>query len=264
MLRHLFTAWSQIETRLASQTLFIFLDYDGTLTPIVSTPDEAVLSRKGREVLTRLTRARGVQVAVVTGRALRDIRRRVGIEGVVYAANHGLEAEGPGIRFAQPEALKLREEMGRMAALLKDKLAFAPGAQVEDKGLTLSVHFRNVPQDGVRRVEEIFRENTGPQIQKKVFTLFEGKKVWELRPSLTWNKGSIVRWLLDKTSGAGSRLACYFGDDRTDEDAFQELGSGGITVKVDPDGGGGSAASYYLTTPGEVLDCLERIINVRR
>lgn len=141
--------WNHLETLLqrcvVHDCCVLFLDYDGTLAPIVEDPAAAQMGPAMQHVLTALAQHPRYHLSIVSGRALADLRTRVGGKGLYLAGNHGLEIEGPGICYQHPEVWRLRPELDALAQAMKGDLEAIPGAWVEDKGLTLSVHFRRVP-----------------------------------------------------------------------------------------------------------------------
>lgn len=211
--------------------IFLGLDFDGTLTPIRPRPDDVVLDAHVRETLRGLSRVPGVTVMIVSGRGLADVAMRVGLPELIYAGNHGLEIRGPGNEFVEPSASALAAPLRGLTLRLEALLSDVPGALVESKGLTTSVHDRNVPENRRQDIERIVREavpgDSGP------FIVRPGHRVWEVRPRLDWNKGHAVGWILERLAGPSHRVEFYFGDDRTDEDAFAALPAG-VTVKVGP------------------------------
>ncbi len=210
----------------------MFLDYDGTLAPIVPHPEDARMADGTRLALERLACNSKYTIALVSGRGLADLETRVGIPGIVYAGNHGLEIRGCGLRFSIGGVDVLRQVVQELRAGVR---AIA-GAEVEDKGLTASVHFRRVAPGDWPAVERIVR-GTAPS----GIAIHEGKMVFEIRPAVSWNKGSAVRWMVEQLDLEGALLA-YFGDDRTDEDAFAVLPEG-VTVRV---GEGESLARWRM------------------
>ena len=98
-MKYLFDEWDKLKKGLNDKIILLNLDYDGTLTPIAATPDEAVLSREVKSVLEELARVKDCELAIVSGRALKDIRKMVGIKNIVYVGNHGFEIDGPRIHF---------------------------------------------------------------------------------------------------------------------------------------------------------------------
>jgi trehalose 6-phosphate phosphatase len=228
----------------SAKRTILFLDFDGTLVPIVRDPGEARLAPGTRLVLEKLSRQRDLLVAVVSGRSLRDLSARVGLPGIVYAGNHGLEIEGKSMSFLEPTAVRMRPMLGAQAEVLRKSLSNIHGVQIEDKGLTLSVHYRNVPANLQKTVEEVVRE----KVRKGgKFRLTEGKKVMEVRPPVSWHKGEAVCWIQKQVEAPA--LSIYIGDDSTDEDAFLALPDG-VTIRVG--GNVNSLAGYSVANPDEV------------
>ncbi len=248
---------SQVEARVASaSSLVLYLDFDGTLAPIVVEPELARMAPDTRAVLEELTSQEGVLVCVSSGRSLADIKARVGLPGLVYSGNHGLEIESESLRFLHPEAGCTRaaiEDLNRRVAGLP---LLIPGVQLEPKGLTTTIHFR--------RAEPAAREQIGTIIGSLVpadhpdLIVTEGKMNYEVRPRLDWNKGSAVRWIHDRIKDRAA-LAIVMGDDRTDEDAFPVLADA-ITIHVGQ--GKTTSARYGLPDPGAVGNFLGWILEL--
>jgi trehalose 6-phosphate phosphatase len=246
--------------------LALFLDYDGTLAPLADHPSQAKIPAEVKRLLLRLSRRPGVWVGLVSGRALRDLKAMVGLKDLCYVGNHGLELQGPKLRYLNPAAQAARPLMKRIARELRGALAPIRGAWVEDKGLTLTVHHRLVrPEDGVA-VKNIFYEAAVPHQKKGRVRVTAGQSVFELRPPVRWTKGTIVHWILARQAallGEGQVLPLYVGDDLTDEDAFDALGREGLTVAV-----GRSAAwtqaQYTLRDTASVERLLKEILDLRR
>lgn len=241
------------------QRVAVFLDYDGTLTPIVSRPEDAILDDAMRETIRRL--ASECTVAVISGRGLDDVRARVGLDEIVYAGSHGFEIVGPGgLREENREAKASLEDLARAEAALEEKLAAIPGAQLERKKYSLAIHYRNVPEARVaevdRAVEEVAQRHA--RLRRS-----GGKKVHELQPNIDWHKGRAVLWLLEALGlEQGDVLPMYLGDDLTDEDAFQALRGRGVGIVVrDRDEPRPTAARYALESPREVGEFLGLLID---
>lgn len=235
-------------------TAAVFLDYDGTLTPIVADPDDAVLTRPMRETLRRL--AGLCRVAVLSGRDLADVRRRVGLDEIWYAGSHGFDIAGPGAGSEQYQqggeflpALDAAEET------LRSELAGVDGCLVERKRFSIATHYRNVAGEdvpGVKRVVESTRAaHSG-------LRLSHGKKVFELQPDIDWNKGKALSWVMRAMKLDPARSApVYIGDDETDEDAFRELAAYGVGILVAVERRG-TRARYRLDDPAAVELFLRR------
>ncbi|MBW3554132.1 MAG: trehalose-phosphatase [Gemmatimonadetes bacterium] len=236
--------------------MLVALDFDGTLSPIVPRPEDAALLDGVDAPLRRLADRDDTIVAIVSGRGLRDVHARVRLDGVYYAGNHGFEIEGPDLdrvheaaRAARPA---LEEAAGQIARALEDE----PGTQVEDKGWTLSIHYRRAERAGA---EERVREAVRRHGRAGGLRVTEGKKILEIRPDVDWHKGAAMRFLLDTLTGDGELPAIFIGDDRTDEDAFAvvaELG-GGIVVGDPPPAD--TRARAWLSDPDEVAALIEEL-----
>ena len=263
--RHAFRQWQALVPRLQRNPLLLFLDFDGTLASIVPHPDAARLPAGVRASLAALRRLPACRVTVVSGRALADIRPRIGLRRLTYAGNHGLEMAGPGVRFQHPELRRHRRPLAALLPALRRRLRGLPGVLVEDKGATLSVHYRRLAAAQLpafrRAVDTVLR----PQLDAGRVRLRHGKKVLELRPPVPWHKGAAVRWLLrNPFRGADGRGASivYLGDDETDEDAFAALPPSALTIRVGRSRR--SAAQYYLRDPAQVAEFLARLVRLRR
>jgi trehalose-phosphatase len=217
--------------RLGDRRLALFFDYDGTLTPIVRRPEEATLSTAMRSLLRRL--ASHATVAIVSGRDLSDVRRMVGLDGLVYAGSHGFDVEGPdGLRMQQEEALAHLPALDAAERELTGRVEPISGAWVERKRFAIAVHYREVAEGDVERVR---REVETTASGHPTLRLRGGKKIFELQPDVAWDKGRAVRWLLQRLGLEGPGvLPVYVGDDETDEDAFEALRATGLSIRIGP------------------------------
>jgi len=244
-----------LRSRIGKRRLALFLDYDGTLTPIVDRPERAVLSVEARAALRRI--AGLVPTAIVSGRALEDVAAMVGMDELIYAGNHGLQIRGPeGSDIAHEPGRAFALDMARFAARAADAVARVEGARIEDKRFSLTIHYRKSPPDQVPGLEAALDAllSDEPRLRKH-----RGKMVFEVRPELDWHKGKAVLWLLSELDLDGPDVApLYVGDDVTDEDAFRALDGRGIGVLVAP-GPQPSAASYRLPGPAAVPAFLDEL-----
>ncbi|MGE3819712.1 MAG: trehalose-phosphatase [Isosphaeraceae bacterium] len=229
-------------------SLLLGLDFDGTLAPIRPLPDQVALPADVRETLARLSGRDRLALMIVSGRNLDDVAARVGLPDLIYAGNHGMEIRGPGLEFLEPTAAALIEPLRERSDRLEERLATIPGALVERKGLTTSVHYRNVAPDRWEELAGIVKEVAANDAERFVVTT--GHRVWEIRPIVHWHKGEAILWTLQHLDDPNHRLVCHVGDDRTDEDAFASLPDG-LTVKVGP-ADVPTAARYRLADPPEV------------
>ena len=207
----------------------VFLDYDGTLTPIASRPDLAILSESMRSVLTQLAAQR--TVAIVSGRDRQDVAKLVGLDDLVYAGSHGFDIAGPGgLDMQHDEARDCIGAIDEAQRSLEAEVGGIPGILLERKRYGLAIHYRNVGPEGVPSIEAAVDRAIAsrPRLMKK-----GGKMVFELCPNMNWDKGKAVRWLLEalKLDDPGV-LPIFVGDDLTDEDAFRELQDRGVSILV--------------------------------
>lgn len=239
--------------------LLVALDFDGTLAPIAPSPDKAHLPATARAALARLARRSDTVLAIVSGRALSDIKERVGIPDIYYAGNHGLEIEGPGVDEVHEEATRARPHIVACIAALEPLLAAVPGSILEDKGLTISIHFRQVTD--LAAVERIRSQLEGHCAADPALHLFEGKMVFEVRPAVDWDKGRATEFLLNTLAREDDIAipALFVGDDRTDEDAFRALRGRGEGVIVAPVPPPDTAATSFVHSPAEVVVLLENL-----
>jgi trehalose-phosphatase len=253
---------TEIEARVAAAPGVILIsDFDGTLAPIVRTPEEASLPPSTRRLLAKVAGLERASVAVVSGRSLEDIRARVALEGLTYAGNHGIQISGPGLDFLEPRAAALGGAITEIGAALTAALQGVTGARVEDKRWTLSVHFRNVEPgriEEVRRVvQDVLREAGA---LREAVRIREGKKVLEVVPRIAWDKGAASR-LIRERLGPADAVAIAIGDDATDETMFRALADG-VTIKVGkPDE---TSAAFFVAGPPEVESFLEWLVRAIR
>ncbi len=234
-------------------TVVLFLDYDGTLTPITVRPEDARLSEAARQTLDQAARTPNLDIVIVSGRALADVRDMVGVPALTYVGNHGFEIEGPGISFRHAELEQWRAALEQAAEEL-ESLAVA-GAHVERKGGSVAFHVRAVPDGERRRVAR----QAEAVLRRRRLRVTPGKALVEGRPPVPWDKGHAVLHVLVHRHGADwpSRVsAVYIGDDRTDEDAFRSLEGIGRSIRVGPSPGSQSYADYSLPDPEAVLQLL--------
>jgi trehalose 6-phosphate phosphatase len=201
-------------------------------------------------------------VAVVSGRALADIRHHVALKELIYVGNHGFEIDGPDIHFESICSPEINSLLDRVKAELTAAFSKIEGVLIEDKGLTISLHYRLVSVENIPLVQKTFETVCKVYEQQKQIVVFTGKKVIEIRPPILWNKGTAVMWLLKKYKIAlGKNSPCvYVGDDTTDEDAFESLKDIGVTVVVGGDPSIQSKAGYFVNNTQEVTAFLKDML----
>jgi len=248
----------EIKSLFLSKQALIFLDYDGTLTPIVATPDLAIISDDMKETVQKLTEQ--YKVSIVSGRATDDVRKKVKIDGIFYAGSHGFEIVSPdGSVKYNDEAQKIRPMIDEVHAKLSEKVKNIKGALVEHVKYTISSHYRLVSDEDFPKVKQAVEETLEayPDLRKT-----EGKKVFEIRPKIDWHKGKAVDWILKVLEFQEDKhVPIYIGDDTTDEDAFRALkGKGfGILVAKEPRA---SEATYVIKDTDEVKQVLNTFIDL--
>jgi trehalose 6-phosphate phosphatase len=269
--------WPRIAGRLAGKRLALFLDYDGTLSPIVQRPELALLPEAARELLQRL--AERMPVAILSGRRREDAAALVGLPQLYFAGSHGFDISGPPPAPGEPP---LRREIGqelpstmrRVAEGLRRDLAGIDGVLVEDKRFAVAVHYRLAHDRDLPRVEAavdraagLGNDGAGDAFGASAaggagggLRKTGGKKVFELRPGIEWDKGKALLWLLGRLGLDGpDAIPIFVGDDVTDEDAFAAVaGRGGIGILVAEEPRP-TAATYRLRDPAEVLELLAHL-----
>jgi trehalose-phosphatase len=224
------------------------------------------LSPEVRGKLDSLAKKPTFSVGIISGRSLSEVKALVRIEGIYYAGNHGFEIEGPGLKFINPAAKAAQATIKDLAQRFSAKSDNIEGLIVEDKGLSLSIHYRLVKKSDMKTVTEIFNQTTSPWLRDEKIRITCGKKVWEVRPPIDWHKGKAVETIVKEMKvflKCEQLLAIYLGDDTTDEDAFR--------VVQQPEGwsifvGGenpSSEAANFLNSTSEVTTFLSRLLELK-
>jgi trehalose-phosphatase len=240
-------------SRLAGVPLVVLLDVDGTLAPIAPRPEEAIVPARTRDAVAALSRSPNAHVALVSGRGARDARGIVGVDGVWSIGNHGLETIDPaGTLTIDERVTPFAGALRSVRHAAEDAVAGAPGARVEDKGATLSVHYRLAEPGAVPELER--RVQTAANAAGLRVT--RGRKVIEVRPPIAVDKGTAVL-ALARRLGATARSASivFAGDDRTDEDAMDALRvwhADAVTILVEGEEPRATRAEFRAASP-EVL-----------
>ncbi|HEX6207039.1 MAG TPA: trehalose-phosphatase [Actinomycetota bacterium] len=247
---------ARVATWVDERSPAVFLDYDGTLTPIVPDPDDALLSDEARAAIRRL--AEVCTVGVISGRDLDDVRGKVALDELLYAGSHGFDIVGPdGLREQRgTEHLPaLDEAEADLRAALENT-----GTAVERKRFAVAVHFRRAPD----RAAEVERAVKAAASAHRGLRVTGGKMIFELRPDVEWDKGLALSWLLEVLGLEGEDvLPMYLGDDVTDEDAFRALGARGVGLVVrGEDDTRPTLASLAFSDPGEVRSFLDALAEV--
>ncbi|KAH7851646.1 hypothetical protein Vadar_014679 [Vaccinium darrowii] len=263
--------FEQITKESNGKQIVMFLDYDGTLSPIVDDPDRAFMSDAMRATVRKL--ARHFPTAIVSGRCRDKLYSFVQLAELYYAGSHGMDIKGPskggstyknGTSVLCQPASEFVPMIDEVYKVLLEKTKFTPGAKVEHNKFCLSVHFRCVDE---KKWSELALQVRAVLKEYPKLRLTQGRKVLEIRPTIKWDKGKALEFLLESLGFANSTdvFPVYIGDDRTDEDAFKVLrdrGQGfGILVSKIPKE---TNASYSLQEPSEVMDFLQRLVQWKR
>ena len=258
---HALQSFDAIAATLKGKQLAIFLDYDGTLTPIVSDPSKARITPETTATIDALSQRH--PTAIVTGRKIDTIRDFLSLPTLYYAGSHGFDIRKPGGDKLKQVADEYLEELGGVRDDVIRRVEGVKGAMVEDNVYSVSVHYRNADDEGRAKIEQAVKEAfVGHESRLQ---LLPGKMVHELRPAIEWHKGEAVEYLLGVMYEQGERAgkaAVAMGDDTTDEDAFRLLegDDNSVTVLVLPEGGGEreTNAKYVCQQP-EVAEFLKRL-----
>lgn len=249
------TARDEFARRLAGKKPAVFLDYDGTLTPIVDRPEDAIISASMREAVRGL--AERCPVCVVSGRDRPVVQQLMGIDNLIVAGSHGFD-------IWSPSGGDIQKDMGsdfsglleEVTSRLHEAMEPIEGALVEPKKASVAAHYRLVAKDERYKVKEIVDTILADHPDELKVT--PGKMVFEIQPKIDWHKGKAVLYLLEALGlDTDDIVPIYFGDDHTDEHAFESLKGRGIGVFVgradDPEVGGRTTlADFILNSMEEV------------
>ena len=206
----------------------LVLDFDGVLSPIVEDPATSAMPDRVAATLTRLARVLGL-LAVISGRPAEFLEDRVRVPGVTLLGSYGIEQVRDGARHTDPEAGNWLGHVREAGQGLRKLLAGSPGIRVEEKPVSVAVHWRQAPDRAAAAAE--VRRVTGRVAAETGLSLEPGKLVEELRPPISMNKGSAISALLAATKPA---VAAYVGDDLGDIPALRAVReTGGYALVVD-------------------------------
>ncbi|MCM8812392.1 MAG: trehalose-phosphatase [Candidatus Omnitrophica bacterium] len=248
-------AQAEICRKLAGRQVMLGVDYDGTLAPFAARPEQARLAPAVRRVLRQCAALPRVRLAVVSGRPLADLRRRVAIPDISYAGDHGWCIQTPQGAYTRKLSPAIAQALVAVERCLRRVCADIPGVLIEGKLFSVALHYRAVAAQRRRTVRSCFQHCIRPWREQGMLETLEGALVREARPARPWNKGHAVRWLW-RQSGIPprERVAVYIGDDRTDEDVFRILRESDVGIVVGRQKRSG--AQYCVETQAEVIEVL--------
>ena len=252
--------WSAIRKQLQGKRPAVFLDYDGTLTPIVSRPEDAVLSRPMRTALERL--ARSCLTVIVSGRERSEVAALVAMDSLYYAGSHGFDITGPhGSAMQHSAGEDFVTDIADAYERLKPEVERIPGATIENKRFALAIHYRNVAERDVAPIERMVSAvvEGNPRLRRT-----GGKKIFEVRPNIDWHKGKALLWVMEALAlSPNDTVPIYIGDDETDEDAFRAIQRDGVAIVV-LDESRPTDAHYQVSDVDEVRLVLEQLAEACR
>lgn len=226
----------------------LLLDYDGTLTPIVSKPGEAKLRSTVLECLKALAQRKLFTVGVITGRSVAQMKHLLPVKNVLIAGNHGLELMSPNKRVSYHYGSEFVNRIKEIKSILQPLEEKFPGSYLEDKEISIAYHFRLAnPNLSVEIKNDFFRAIL-PWVKKRKIRVLKIKKGWEVLPPIQWDKGNAVFWILNQYPK--TTFSLFVGDDLTDESAFKAMNPYGVTIRVGKKKG--SSAQYFVKNVYEV------------
>ena len=247
----------EIQQIIQNRTPVLFLDYDGTLTPIVKRPEDALISDEMKSALKKC--ARKMKVAAVSGRDMDDLKSKIQVENLIYAGSHGFRISGPdGLYNEHEKSDEILPRLDEIESECHSEFSkIDEGVQIDRKRYAVAVHYRNADEQNIpaikQKVDEILMEN--PDFKKG-----EGKKILEIKPDVDWHKGKAVLWIMKKlgVDDTSKFVPIYIGDDVTDEDAFQSIRDFGAGILVGSHGQE-TAAKYKLEDVPNVRSFLQKL-----
>jgi trehalose 6-phosphate phosphatase len=247
--RSAFRNWASIRDLLRKANRWgFFLDFDGTLVNLRPRPGDVRMSRAAKLVLRRLAAHANTQVAIVTGRKRRNVRQLVAVNELRYFGVHGGEREGQSVTLSAKSRLAL-DAVKRAA---RRRLKSIPGVWIQDKGLSVAIHYRNAHHVEARTAGVALADLLKPW--GDALHLLNGSRVWEILPREVQGKFTAVEDVLGPDHS--STAVVYIGNDGTDEVAFAALRDA-ITVRVgrEPE----THARFFVRAPADVLRLLARM-----
>ncbi|TKJ39050.1 trehalose-phosphatase [candidate division LCP-89 bacterium B3_LCP] len=247
-----------------SDRVLLGLDFDGTLSPIVTDPAAARMSTENREFLQRICCNNKTDVAILSGRSLDDLRSKVDLDGVFLAGDHGLTIRNLDGSVFCPEGIKPHGDLLAQIEHIESLTSTIAGLYLEPKEFSLTVHYRQASIDTGEKLRPILKKI----VEGTDFQLQSGRMCWEINPIIRWNKGDAYNWVRNHLTSEKENLCqLYVGDDRTDENVFAVIPSEGFAIQVMSDEKlKSSDANYKLDDQAEVallLEIIEQQLNDR-
>lgn len=257
----LISEYSKISQIIKNRKPVLFLDYDGTLTPIVKRPEDALISEEMKNALRHC--AEKFTVAAVSGRDMDDLKSKIGVDNLIYAGSHGFRISGPeGLYHEHEKSKEIVPQLDKIEEKIQKEFSqIDKGVQIDRKRYAIGIHYRNADEESIpeitKKVNEIITNN--PEFKKG-----EGKKILEIKPNVDWHKGKALLWILEKLGldNKSEYVPIYIGDDVTDEDAFVAVRDYGIGILVGSHGQD-TAAKFRLKNVYQVKKFLEKLTELK-
>lgn len=231
--------------------LSLILDYDGTLSHLTSHPDLAQMSEETRRILERLANMADVNIAIISGRSLKNLMKMVNIKQITYAGSHGLEILHPdGTKFIHPIPRQYDEKLTGLMRQLQDEVC-RDSAWVENKGMLLTFHYRKTPVTLRAAIEK----KASDIFLKAGFIPHKGNLAIEAKPAVKWDQGRASIHILRTTYGVdwSERVRVIYAGN---EEAMLALRGIACTFRVDSSPMVQTAADFRLSGPDAVLTML--------
>ena len=262
-MKNLLNFWDELEPTFKTPTLLLLLNEEGVLLPQAASSRGKEFASSTKKLIQSLVSSEGIKMAVVSRRPLDELKKLLGVRGLIYMASQGLELEEPSGKFVHPHAAAAKKLMEKVWERLKKTLKPFSEIRLQDKNFTLSIRHRRVAKNKLDQARATFFRTVRPYLSSSQIVVKEAEGSWEVSPVLRWNKGTTLVWLYGKVLAqtTDSVLPIYVGDSSGDEDAFYSMKPLGIGVSVGEPSKEASAAPYYLRSTSEVLTFLKRILS---
>jgi trehalose 6-phosphate phosphatase len=246
-----------IKNYLEGKSIFLFLDYDGTLAPITSRPELAMIPINTRRALVKLCSNPRMRLAIVSGRSAGDLKARMSLRNAIYVGNHGWEIKEEGRPYKVNQSREARYGLFDVYQTLLEKVGNMPGVIVENKGFTLSVHYRRVNffriphlKSTVGKILSIYRNNN-------ILQNTEGDKVIEISPVSALTRGGVARQLFDRESQKKGDFMPVCIANGLGEELFDAFAGEGLNIRVGRNAKSG--AGFYLNDIDDVQELLHEL-----
>lgn len=257
-MKHIPDPCSLIEKFLKKDRIILLLDFDGTISHIVDDPHEAFLDEDFKNILKKIVR-KALPLGIVTGRSIQDIKKRIKLKKIIYAGDHGFEIQSKELSFRYPIASEYKKAIQEIMIKIKKQLFPIEGVILQQKEYSTSIHYRRVESSDLPSFRNKVKSILTPYLQSGRVKIFPGKKVYEIKPPVEWDKGKAVEKIiaeLKSKNNLSDLSPLYIGDDVTDEDAFRSVNRlGGISIRVGKIKQ--SRAKFFLSDIHEVLNFLK-------